>query len=80
MMKRILIYVAMLTLSVFSQSGLASLAQAKQRAILFEFAINQARAVDKQPRHNDSTDGKVERAAEGSVEKAAEGSVEKKPN
>lgn len=64
MMKRILIYVATLTLFGFSQFGLASLAQVKQRAVLFEFAINQAEAVDTQPRLNDSADGKVERAAE----------------
>jgi|GEM_PF-372848 len=72
MMKRVLIYVATLTLFGFSQFGLAALAQVKQRAVLFEFAINQAEAVDTQARLNDSADGKVEKAAEGSVEKTPE--------
>ena len=71
-MKRILIYVGMLTLL-----GFALLVQAKQYAVFGELAIDQVEASDTQPRLSSTAEGSIERAAEGSVERAAEGSVER---
>lgn len=71
-MKRIPIYIAIITLFGFSQFGLASLAQAKQRAFQFDFAINQTGAADALLRMNDSADGRVEGATEDAVEKTPE--------
>lgn len=72
MMKRIRIYVGMLTLFGFSQFGLVSLALAKHRAVEFHFASNPAEATVNQPRLMSNGNGELEENDEGPVEKTSE--------
>ncbi len=71
-MKRIRIYVGMLTLFGFSQFALVSLVLAKQRVVQFHFESDQAEALDIQPRLSSNSNGEFEKNVEGPVEKASE--------